>query len=482
MTEEASEEISNTISGGSFSGPVLLGRELHDITFVITQIPTAPVALAQLPRLPAGFTGREAELELVANLLDPAGDAQAVVVGVTGLAGVGKTTLAIHAAHAAQAAGWFGGVLFIDLHGYDQAQVQPRQALDALLQALGVSGEHVPEDIERRAGLYRSLLARRDEPVLVVLDNARNEEQVRPLLPGPGPHRVIATSRHTLSGLGARLLDVTVLDQAAAVGLLKKVLREARPGDERVSIDAEATTRLAEVCGGLPLALQVTAALLIDDPALSARELADRLSDGVTRLQALSYDDGSGSGAPSVAAAFELSYRQLDTEAALLFRLLPLDPGPDLSTAAAGALAGWPPHRVRTVLGRLAKAHLVEADSTGPEHWRMHDLVRLYAKQLSDESGAVDDHNGAIRRLDRYRSETPVPATRLVRVTVNLTPRAAHALDLAAELSKDSKTDTINRAIQVYAYLEQINVRGGAIYIQESENSKMKEVKFYYRD
>jgi tetratricopeptide (TPR) repeat protein len=363
------------------------GRDLtvNNPVFVAGQAAAAPVALAQLPPLPGGFTGREAELAQVAGLLDPAAPAGAVVVSaVAGLAGVGKTALAVQAAHAAVSAGWFpGGVLFIDLHGYDASPVQPGQALDALLRALGVPGEHIPEGTEARAGLYRSALAQIRDRVLVIADNASSEAQVRLLFPGPGPHRVIVTSRHTLAGLGARLLDVTVLDRAAAVTLLDTVVRAARPDDDRIGGDPGAAGRLAGVCGGLPLALQVTAALLAADPVLTAAELAGQLADEVRRLGALRYDDGSGVSAPSVAAAFELSYRQLDADAARLFRLLPADPGPDVSTGAAAELAGWPAERTRAVIGRLVRAHLVEpAGRAG--RWRMHDLLRLYARQLPD--------------------------------------------------------------------------------------------------
>ena len=362
------------------------------------------MALAQLPPLVAGFTGREAELAQVAGLLDPAAGAGAVVVSaVAGLAGVGKTALAVQAGHAARHAGWFpGGVLFIDLHGYDDAPVQPRQALDALLRALGVPGEHIPPGAEERAGLYRSVLAQISEPVLVIADNASSEAQVRLLLPGPGPHRVIVTSRHTLAGLGARLLDVTVLDEQAAVALLDEVLRAARPDDDRISGDPGAAGRLARICGGLPLALQITAALLDADPALTAAELADELADEVGRLEALRYDDGSGTSAPSVAAAFELSYRQLDADAARVFRLLPVNPGPDVSTAAAAALAGWPLGEARAVIGRLARAHLVEAGRRRAGRWRMHDLLRLYARRLSDAEAAADEREQARDRLLGY--------------------------------------------------------------------------------
>jgi tetratricopeptide (TPR) repeat protein len=362
----------------------------------------APRALAQLPALVTGFTGREAELARVAGLLDPAAGAGTVVVSaVAGLAGVGKTALAIHAGHAAQKAGWFpGGVLFIDLHGYDQAPVQPGQALDALLRALGIPGEHIPDGAEARAGLYRSVLAQITDPVLIIADNASSEAQVRLLLPGPGPHRVIVTSRHTLAGLKARLLDVTVLDRSAATALLEGVLRAARPDDDRIGGDEAAAGRLAQLCGGLPLALQITAALLAADPALTAAELAEELAGEVGRLETLRYDDGSGISAPSVAAAFELSCRQLDADAALLFRLLPADPGPDVSTVAAAALAGWPSVRARTVLGQLVRAHLVEVAGGGEGRWRMHDLLRLYASQLS--GGDAREREQATGRLLGY--------------------------------------------------------------------------------
>jgi tetratricopeptide (TPR) repeat protein len=401
------------VMAGKFASPEQLELLLLQALIAIGDITTnaslgkgraaaAPVALAQLPALVTGFTGRQAELAQVAGLLDPATGTEAVVVSaVAGLAGVGKTALAIHAGHAARAAGWFpGGVLFIDLHGYDQTAVQPAQALDALLRALGVPGEYIPEGTEARAGLYRSALAQVADRVLIIADNVSSEAQVRLLLPGPGPHRVIVTSRHTLAGLGARLLDVTVLDQAAAVALLDMVLRAARPDDDRISTDEAGAGRLAGVCGGLPLALQITAALLAADPALTAAELADALTDEMHRLETLRYDDGSGRGAPSVAAAFELSYQQLNADAARLFRLLPADPGPDLSTAAAAALAGWPPSQARMVLGQLVRTHLVEAVGGGVGRWRMHDLLRLYARQLSD--GDAEEREQAIDRLLGY--------------------------------------------------------------------------------
>ena len=244
-----------------------------------------------------------------------------MVSAVAGLPGVGKTALAVQAGHAALQRGWYqGGVIFIDLHGYDDQPVEPGQALDALLRALGVSGDHIPASLDGRVTLYRSALAQISDSVLVFADNASSEAQVRPLLPGIGPHKVLVTSRHTLAGLEARLVDVRVLDRDTSVGLLDAALRMGRPGDDRIARDPEAATRLAVLCDGLPLALQIVAALLKADPLLEAGELADELAEEQQRLKRLRYDDGSGPGGLSVAAAFELSFRKLNEDHARLFR------------------------------------------------------------------------------------------------------------------------------------------------------------------
>ena len=365
----------------------------------------APTAMAQLPPEVAGFTGREDELAVLSGLLDPSGSAGPVLVSaVAGLAGVGKTTLAVQAGHAAQERGWCrGGVLFLDLHGYDEAPVEPGQALDALLRALGVPAEHIPPGVEERAGLYRSVLAEIAGPVLVIADNASSEAQVRPLLPGTGRHRVLVTSRHTLAGLTARLVDITVLDQAKSVELLDTALRAARPEDDRIARDQQAAERLAGACGGLPLALQITAALLKADPALTAAELADELAAEWDRLERLAYDEGSTAAGWSVAAAFELSYRRLEEAAARVFRLLPVNPGPDISTAVAAALTDLPFRQARKVLADLARGHLAEP-APGNDRWHMHDLMRLYAQRLSDEHADADGREQARDRLLIYYS------------------------------------------------------------------------------
>ena len=368
-------------------------------------VAAVPVALAQLPALTAGFTGRDDELAVLVRLLGPDRLGGSAVSVVAGLAGVGKTTLAVQAGHAAQRRGWFGGgVLFVDLHGYDVAPVEPGQALDALLRALGVPSEHIPPTVEERAGLYRSALAQISKPVLVIADNASAEAQVRPLLPGDGSHKVLVTSRNTLAGLGARLVDIAVLDKAAAIELLDAALQTARPDDDRIASDRRAAGQLASMCGGLPLALQIVASLLKADVALSATELAEELATELARLEQLRYDDGSGASTPSVAAAFEASYHRLEDISKRVFRLLPVNPGPDVSAAVTAVLADLPIGQARKVLANLAKAHLAESALGSSRFW-MHDLLRLYAQRLSDTYAESDGREQARDRLLDYYVE-----------------------------------------------------------------------------
>lgn len=396
-----------SISGGTFYGSVMQAQTINQ-TFNLTTHALPPVALDQLPAPVAGFTGRDNELALLTELLGPGDVPMPVVVSaIAGLAGAGKTALAVQAGHASREKGWFrGGFLFIDLHGYDEKPTGAGQALDALLRALGVPAEYIPAGAEERAGLYRSTLAKMKNAVLIIADNASAEDQIRPLLPGTRPHKLVVTSRHTLAGLGARLLDIAVLDENAAISLLDSALRIARPGDERIAVERDAARRLAGLCGGLPLALQILAALLKADSELSVHELVGQLAIESARLDRLAYDDGSIGGGASVAASFGLSYRHLDDAAARMFRLLSVNPGPDVSTVAAATLADTSVERAREILGGLAKAHLVEAAPGTPGHWRMHDLLRLYARRLSDQHVGADGREQACDRLLAYYLET----------------------------------------------------------------------------
>ncbi|MFF1593068.1 AAA family ATPase [Streptomyces sp. NPDC058286] len=366
----------------------------------------APWALASLPPVQGGLTGRNDQLDELLELLDTSEQATSAVVvsALAGLAGVGKTALALHAAHQAVQKGWFpGGQLFLDLHGYDpDLYVAPEQALPALLRALGVPD--VPPTIEDQGRLYRSRLADllNEKPegsgkagrLLLVLDDASSAAQVVPLLPGVPEHRVLVTSRHTLASLPARLLELPVLDSRHAEGMLRQALAYARPNDARLG-DAEALRELAKLCGFLPLALEIVAAILKADPGRSITDLAADLSDARTRLKGLRYDE-TGGRSIAVQGALELSYQRLPPEPARLFRLLPLNRGPDIHSNAAAALAGQPVRQARASLAALAQAHLLEERPMGSGRWQMHDLVHLYSVDLSEEE---TEREKAIGRL-----------------------------------------------------------------------------------
>ncbi|MES5817120.1 tetratricopeptide repeat protein [Streptomyces sp. RG80] len=313
---------------------------------------------------------------------DPAmgrgGAVPVLVAALSGLGGIGKTALAVEAAHEACGRGWFpGGVLFLDLHGYDDDPVTGEQALEALLRGLGVEPEHVPVGVDARGALYRSVLAERGRErgaVLVLADNASSPDQVRSLLPGDGRHRLLVTSRGKLPQLGARLLALDELSPEEAYELLDRALRIADPGDSRVVDEAEAAAQVASRCGYLPLALQIAAALLVLDQDKAVAELASELAEFRGRLAQL--DDGER----SVRAAFDLSYQRLAADQARLLRLLSLAPGSEVTIEAATALTGDERPPIRT-LDALSRAHLVGRGS-GRGRWQLHDLVRAYGMGL----------------------------------------------------------------------------------------------------
>ncbi|MEU0742408.1 tetratricopeptide repeat protein, partial [Streptomyces sp. NPDC006134] len=381
-----------------FRGGVFL-REAVGVQIVIQSGGAAtPEALAGLPPRPGGFTGRVAETDALLAALDPAAPSPAAVLvaAVSGLGGIGKTALAVETAYAACARGWFpGGVLFVDLHGYDAEPVTADRGLQTLLRALGVRPEDLPATADERGVLYRSVLAERARergPVLILADNASSPEQVRPLLPGDTRHRVLVTSRDRLPQLGARLVALDELTPAEAYGLLDRALRIADPDDTRIADAPDAAERLAGLCGHLPLALQIAAALLAEDPDKPVTELVAELAESHDRLDDL-YD-----GERSVRAAFELSYRRLPPEQARLLRLLALAPGPEASEEVIAALVGAEASPVRE-LRALARAHLVERGS-GRGWWRMHDLVRVFgAGVVAGDPGLREEGEAARERV-----------------------------------------------------------------------------------
>ena len=329
---------------------------------------------------------------------------------MSGLGGIGKTALALHVAHeAAVVRGWFpGGVLFVDLRGYDpEGKVTAEQALGALLRALGIRAEDMPPTLEERAALYRSelaLLADARTPVLLVADNASTADQVAALLPARHEHRALVTSRDTLATLPARQLRLGQLAHTDARDLVTTTLTLALPDDARPGRQSDALDEVVAHCDGLPLALEIAAARLTGDPGLPLSTLAAELADSRLRLGSLHYDDNS------VRTAFALSYRRLAAEQARLFRLLPLDPGPDISTEAASALLGRP---ARGVLADLARAALLSEEPVGSGRWRMHDLIRLFAADLGHEDSARRRAR-AEKRLLRHYVTTARAATRFL--------------------------------------------------------------------
>ncbi|MFB4283135.1 tetratricopeptide repeat protein, partial [Nonomuraea sp. MTCD27] len=405
--EVTAAEMHNQISGGIFFSAVIQGR---DITVQLP--PQVTPALFGLPAGSPAFTGRADSLRDLLTALEPGpsiGGASAVVVtAVGGMGGVGKTELAIQAARAVLARGWFpGGVLFVDLFGYDPGRrLDPGHALDGLLRALGIPGEHIPFETQDRARLYASVLsayARAERPILVVVDNAADLEQVRPLLPGDSGCRAIVTSRHTMGMLDARLLDLNVLTPQEAISLLGRAIDLAHPGDRRVIEHETDAAEVARLCGCLPLALRIAAALLADDPHRPLRDMAADLAAAGSRLTELRYGDAT------VRATFELSYRHLAPEQARLFRLMAVNPGRDISTAATAALVEQDLPDVRRQLEALARAHLIE-HGMSYGRWRMHDLVRLFADQQGHILAESDGRLRAFTVLLDYYLDTATAA------------------------------------------------------------------------
>jgi DNA-binding SARP family transcriptional activator/tetratricopeptide (TPR) repeat protein len=351
--------------------------------------PHRPEAM-QIPGDVAGFAGRRAEL---AALDAPS----ARIVVVSGTAGVGKTSLVVHWAHRVRDR-FPDGQLYVNLRGFDPAgaPMPPAEAVRGFLDALGVSPQRLPAGVDAQTAMYRSLLA--DRRVLVVLDNAHDAEQVRPLLPGTPGCLAVVTSRNPLTGLvatqGARSLTLDLLTREEANQLLAQ-----RLGAQRVRAEAAGADTIVDFCARLPLALAVAAARAIVDPDRPLAELARELG-AHRRLDTLDGGDPSS----NVRVVFSCSYRTLQPAAAELFRLLGLHPGPDAGEAAIASLAAVPVERARALLAELARAHLV-GEAT-PRRYGFHDLLREYAAEQpfpDAAAGAGSSRRAATARiLDHY--------------------------------------------------------------------------------
>ncbi|MFJ9543461.1 ATP-binding protein [Streptomyces sp. NPDC101225] len=344
-----------------------------------------PVPRNDLPRDAPDFTGRQAALAAVLAAIDSHG-----AVSLDGMAGVGKTCLAVHAAHRLATA-FPDGRLYVDLHGFTEGRppLDPDSALRTLLGALDVPSEKVPQEgVEQLAACWRSELAHRR--VVVVLDNAADAEQVRPLLPGAGDSVALITSRNRLLGLDeVPPVSLDVLDARESAELLARASGDPGGPDGRLGRDPEAAAEVLRLCGRLPLALRLAGARLRHRPGWTVGVLAERMAQGPGELDA------------AFGAALAMSVRQLNRSQARLFRLLGLVPGESFDAYLVAALADVPPHSAREMLEDLLDAHLVQQPT--PDRYRLHDLVHQHARRAATEQDPAAERERALRRvLDYY--------------------------------------------------------------------------------
>ncbi|MER5963557.1 tetratricopeptide repeat protein [Streptomyces sp. NPDC002057] len=355
-----------------------------------------PVGVRSFPRGVEDFAGRDRELALLAEWAEES-RARPVVVAVSGTPGAGKTTLALHTARRV-ADGFPDGQLLVDLRGTHESPPTPAELIVTVLKALGTPDRELSKaGPQGHAALYRHVLS--DRRLLLVLDNARDEAQVRPLLPGAGAVLTVVTSRRMLTGLeGVHRLWLGQLGPMDARALLASIV-----GTERAAAEPGALADVAERCGCLPLALRVAGNWLATRTGWTVRRLAERLAQEERRLDALSAGD------VRVAAAFDLSYRQLTPGAARMFRLLALVPGPDTGAAGAAMLTGQDLFDAEDTLEELVEAGLLGTDGS---RYRLHDLLDLYARARLGEHEPAGDVERSREELYRWLLETAVLAGR----------------------------------------------------------------------
>ncbi|MER5184608.1 BTAD domain-containing putative transcriptional regulator [Streptomyces sp. NPDC002896] len=348
-----------------------------------------PVRPAQLPATVPDFTGRASFVSELSDVLSSAEGRVMAVSALAGIGGVGKTTLAVHVAHAARGS-FPDGQLYVDLQGAGPRPAEPETVLGAFLRALGTADSAIPDSLEERSALYRSVLDGRR--VLVLLDNARDAAQVRPLLPGTEGCAALVTARVRMVDLaGAHLVDLDVMSPEEALQLFTKIV-----GEERVASEREAALDVVAACGFLPLAIRIAASRLASRRTWTVSVLAAKLADERRRLDELQAGD------LAVKATFELGYGQLEPAQARAFRLLGLADGPDISLAAAAAVLDLPVEDTEDLLESLVDTSLLE--SAAPGRYRYHDLVRLYARACAerDEQPPSERDAAMSRLLDFY--------------------------------------------------------------------------------
>ncbi|MEU6717373.1 BTAD domain-containing putative transcriptional regulator [Nonomuraea sp. NPDC046802] len=353
----------------------------------------APVP-AELPAGVASFVGRAEEVAQVSAALAGDGPDAVRICQISGIGGVGKSSLAIHVAHAL-AGRYPDGQLYVNLHGASPqvAPVEPIEALGRFLRSLGVAGSTVPMDLEEAAGRFRSLTD--GKRMLVILDNARDAAQVRPLLPGSPACAVLITSRRMLTSFdGAVQLSLDMLPDGDALDLLSGMV-----GEELIAAEPAASAEVVRLCGGLPLALCLAAARLRARPSWKVSELAGRLASAHRRLDELRADDRE------LRASFQTGYQGLKSDpdgaaAARMFRLLGLLDVPDIGLPTAAALAALPEERTQHLLDLLVDARLVQ--DRARDRYSLHDLLRLFARERAQEEESEQGRQLAVERTLHY--------------------------------------------------------------------------------
>lgn len=354
---------------------------------------------AQLPADIADFTGREETVRLLRADLTADGAAMPLAL-VSGMGGVGKSALAVHIAHAVRDC-FPDGQLYVDLRGAGDSPADPAQVLAGFLGSLGIAEAAIPEGTAQRSALLRSRLA--DSRVLMLLDDARDSAQIRPLLPGSSSCAVLVTSRAWLTGIPpSRLVKLEPWPYEEALALLTRIV-----GEQRVAAEPSAARQVAEACGFLPLAVRTAASRLASRPAWRLSQLAERLASERYRLAALEAGD------LAVEASFRLSYDQLEEQSARAFRLLALPDGPAVSSAAAAALLQVSEEDAERLAESLTDLGLLSCPHPG--RYRYHDLLRLFARKLADEIDGPDGQRAALERLVRHYLATVAGLYRVIR-------------------------------------------------------------------
>lgn len=365
-----------------------------------SRIGTPPPVPAQLPPDIADFAGRAETVAHLASALRGAADGQAPVVAtLNGLGGVGKTALAVHVAHSVRAH-FPDGQLYVDLQGTSPTPADSNAVLTHFLRALGVAEGAVPDGVEQKAALYRSLIA--DRGVLVLLDNARDSAQVRPLLPGaPGCGVLVTTRGRTLALPGAHRVDVEVMDEGEALGLLGAIV-----GTERMAAEPNAARELVAACGGLPLAVRIAATRLASRPGRSMADFVARLRDE-RRLDELRVGD------LGVEQTFRADYEAFGPDLAQAFRALALCGLPTFCRGTAAAVLDTTEAEAEAAVEALVDAGLVEL--YGDDHYRFHDLVGLFARRLGERYDSPGEREAAQHRFLDYLLASVRSAARLIR-------------------------------------------------------------------